>query len=286
MKLLSFAIGSYQTYGAVKGDGVVDLGRRFRSPYPTLRDAIAANALHSLRDTVEKVAADYPLSRLRYLIPVTNPEKIICVGVNYANRNEEYRDGSEAPKYASLFTRTIGSLVGHNEPLLRPPESIQFDYEGEIALVIGKGGRRIPKEQAHSHIFGLSCVNEGTVRDWTRHGKFNVTQGKNFDRSGSFGPWLVTSDEFSDFGKLEVSTFVNGERRQHDTTANLMFGFDDLIAYISTFTTLKPGDVISTGTPTGAGVRFDPPIWLKAGDKVEVTASGIGTLSNTVADEL
>jgi 5-carboxymethyl-2-hydroxymuconate isomerase len=181
--------------------------------------------------------------------------------------------------------RSPGSLGAHGEPLLRPPESLQLDYEGEIAIVIGRAGRRIPRECAAAHVAGLTCMNEGTVRDWLRHGKFNVTQGKNFESSGALGPWLVTADAFEGFGDLRVSTRVNGELRQDDTTARLMFPFDALIAYLSTFMRLEPGDLIATGTPTGAGARFDPPKWLVPGDRVEVTVTGVGTLSNPVADE-
>jgi len=285
MRLLSYSVGGKESWGAVKGDGVVDLGARLKSRFSGLRDAIEQDALSVLRDETGRAPADVALSAIRYRIPVTDPEKILCIGVNYNDRNAEYKDGSEAAKYPSMFFRTRESLVGHNEPILRPPESNQLDYEGEIALVIGKGGRRIPKAEATTHIFGLSCFQEGTIRDWTRHSKFNVTQGKNFDASGSMGPWLVTADEIADYTNLTVSTFVNGERRQHDTTANLMFGFADLIAYVSTFTTLRPGDVISTGTPTGAGVRFSPPVWLKPGDEVTVEAVGIGRLTNKIADE-
>jgi len=219
------------------------------------------------------------------LPPITDPEKIICIGVNYGKRNEEYKDGSELPKYPSVFPRFPGSFVGHDQPLLRPQESLQLDYEGEIGIVIGQGGRRIPREKALSHIAGLTCINEGTIRDWLRHGKFNVTQGKNFDSSGSMGPWLVTADEFDGYDNLTVTTRVNGETRQHDTTANLMFDFSFLIHYISLWTTLKPGDIISTGTPIGAGVRFDPPKFLVPGDRVEVEVPGIGILFNTVADD-
>jgi len=174
--------------------------------------------------------------------------------------------------------------VAHSEPLIRPPESTQFDYEGEIALIVGRRGRRIPRTEAMAHVFGYTIANEGSVRDWLRHGKFNVTQGKNFDRSGAIGPWIVTADTIPD-GPLRVTTRVNGEERQNDTTERLLFPFDYLISYLSTFTTLEPGDVILTGTPNGAGARFDPPRWLVPDDVVEVEVSGIGVLSNTVADE-
>jgi 5-carboxymethyl-2-hydroxymuconate isomerase len=285
MRLLSFVANGRRSWGAVTDGGVIDLGRRLKSRFGTLRDAIEGDALPLIRATVSSSDVDVPLESIRFLPPIVDPEKIICVGVNYANRNEEYRDGTERPKYPSLFMRAPGSLVGHGEPIVRPPESTQFDYEGEIALVIGKSGRRIAEEDAWSHVFGVACLNEGSVRDWLRHGKFNVTQGKNFDRSGSFGPWIVTADEFSGDHRFEVTTTVNGERRQHDSTDSLIFSFAYLLRYISTFTTLKPGDVIATGTPTGAGARFDPPRWLKPGDVVEVSVSGIGTLKNSVIDE-
>lgn len=222
---------------------------------------------------------------LRFTPPIAIPGKVFCVGVNYRDRNAEYRDASDAPKYPSIFMRTPGSLVGNGEPLLRPPESEQLDYEGEIVIAVGKAGRRISRERALEHIGGLTCGNEGSVRDWMRHGKFNVTQGKNFERSGSIGPWLVTADAFARFDDLHLVTRVNGEVRQQDTTANLAFPFDYLIAYISTFAQLLPGDLIFTGTPVGAGARFDPPRYLRAGDVVEVEVEGVGTLRNTVADE-
>ena len=183
-----------------------------------------------------------------------------------------------------MFVRFPASFVAHGEPLIRPPETQRFDYEGEIVLVIGKRGRRIPRDQAMAHVFGYTIANEGTAREWTRHGKFNVTQGKNFDRSGSVGPWIVTADAVP-AGPLRVRTRVNGEERQNDTTDRLLFPFDMLVSYLSTFTTLEPGDMILTGTPDGAGTSFDPPKWLVAGDVVEVEVEGIGLLSNPVEDE-
>lgn len=285
MKFLSFRHKTRQSYGAVIGEGIVDLGARFGEKYPTLRDALAADALGPLRRAADSAKPDIALAEIGYLSPIPNPEKILCIGVNYANRNAEYRDNSDLPKYPSLFMRTPGSLAAHGENLLRPPESDQFDYEGEIALIIGKAGRRIAREHALDHVAGLTCLNEGTVRDWLRHGKFNVTQGKNFDRSGAIGPWMVTADEFKSFDDLRITTRINGETRQDDTTASLIFPFAELLRYVSTFTALKPGDIIATGTPTGAGARFDPPKYLKPGDTVEVTVAGVGTLRNVVADE-
>jgi 2-keto-4-pentenoate hydratase/2-oxohepta-3-ene-1,7-dioic acid hydratase in catechol pathway len=277
LKIASFRKGETESFGIVTGDRIADCGGQGAS----LRGVLEENALGALKAG----AAEYPLAEVTLLPPVTAPEKIICVGVNYANRNEEYKDGSERPKYPSLFMRTPGSFVGHHVPLVKPRESDQFDYEGEIVLVIGKGGRRIPRERALDHIAGLTLCNEGSIRDWLRHGKFNVTQGKNFDATGSIGPWMVTRDELDPASPLELTTRVNGEVRQHDTTENLIFAFADLIAYITTFTTLKPGDLIVTGTPTGAGARFDPPKWLKAGDVVEVEVPGIGVLLNEVVAE-
>ncbi len=217
--------------------------------------------------------------------PFARPGKIICVGVNYPDRNAEYKDGSEAPKYPSLFVRFASSFVGHNQPIIRPPESVQYDYEGEIVLVIGKPGRRISETTALDYVFGITLMNEGSVRDWLRHGKFNVTQGKNFDRSGSIGPCIVTREAAGDLNNLELVTRVNGEERQRGNTGTLMFPFARIISYISTFTTLEPGDLIATGTPPGAGARFDPPKWLVPGDVVEVECPAIGILRNTVADE-
>ena len=281
MKLLSFEAAGKRRFGAVAGEGIVDL----RGEFGSLREALAANALARLRETAAARKPQFALDEVTFLTPIPVPEKIICVGVNYGNRNEEYKDGSAPPKYPSVFPRFPGSFVGHRAHLLRPPESVQLDYEGEIAIVIGTAGRRIAEADAERHIAGLTCLNEGTIRDWTKHGKFNVTQGKNWDASGAIGPWLVTADEFAGYGNLRVTTRVNGEVRQDDTTANLIFPFRHLIHYISTWTTLQPGDVIATGTPVGAGVRFDPPRFLAPGDVVEVEVPGIGTLSNTVADE-
>lgn len=282
MKLASYTKDGNAGFGIVTDDGIVPLDGRLDG-ITTLQELIEKDALDKAQGVTGGAMLDP--ADVTFTIPVGNPEKIWCIGVNYGNRNAEYKDGSDLPKYPSLFVRSRQSFVGHDTPLERPRVSEQLDYEGEIALVIGKGGRDIPRETALEHIFGLTICNEGTVRDWLRHGKFNVTQGKNFDRSGAIGPWIVTADELDPGSDLTLQTRVNGEVRQKDTTANLMFPFDALIAYLSSFATLSPGDIIVTGTPTGAGVRFDPPIWLKPGDVVEVEVSGIGTLSNGVADQ-
>ncbi len=267
-------------YGRIEGAGIVDLGARRGDD--TLLEVLAEPAR---AEEAAGAPADYGLDEVVLLPPIPRPPRILCVGVNYLDRNAEYRDGSEAPRYPSLFMRAPASFVGHGGAIWRPPESDQLDYEGEIALVIGRGGRRIPRERAGAHIAGITCCNEGGVRDWIRHGKFNVTQGKNFDRSGAMGPWLVSADEVDPLGTLAVDTRVNDEARQHDTTDHLAFPFDFLLHYISTFTTLECGDVISTGTPRGAGIHRDPPVFLAPGDVVEVEVSGVGTLRNVVVDE-
>jgi len=285
VKLLTFARGRETSFGAAVAGGVVDLGRRLGREYADVRQVLERGSLPLAAQIAAGSAPDYPLEEVVLLPPVPAPEKIVCVGINYRERNQEYRDGSDVPRYPSIFMRAPDSLVGHRAPILRPPESAQLDYEGEIAVVIGKRGRRIPAPQAPAYVAGLTCMNEGSVRDWLRHAKFNVTPGKNFDRSGSIGPWIATTDELGSLTGIRVTTRVNGETRQDDTTANMLFPIADLIAYISTFTTLKPGDVIATGTPTGAGARFDPPRFLVPGDVVEVEVAGVGVLENTVADE-
>ena len=285
MRLLSFAVGDYSSYGAVSGDGIVDLGRLLGEQYPTLGAVLRGGELHRAAALGLASKPTIALDEIRYRPTVPDPEKIICIGINYRDRNAEYKDGVEAPQYPSVFMRTPGSLVGHLEPIVKPPESQQLDYEGEIVLVIGKEGRRIAEEDAWSHLAGLSLMNEGSVRDWLRHSKFNVTPGKNFERSGSLGPWLVTADDLQPDAELHLMTRVNSELRQDDTTANLIFPFARLIEYLSSFMRLLPGDLIATGTPTGAGARFDPPKYLRGGDIVEVHVPQIGTLRNTVVDE-
>ncbi|RUX28046.1 FAA hydrolase family protein [Mesorhizobium sp. M7A.F.Ca.US.011.01.1.1] len=283
-RLATFTVGGKARYGAITSKGVVDLSARHRQ-WPTLREVIEADALRRLAEGAEAFAPDFPLDAIVYEIPIPSPEKIICVGVNYPERNEEYKDGQAAPSNPSLFIRFPRSFVGHGAPLVRPPESPQLDYEGEIVIVIGKAGRRIAEADALGHIAALSLCNEGTIRDWVRHAKFNVTQGKNFDRTGSIGPWLVPFTDEAQIADIALTTRVNGELRQQDRTSRMIFPFRKIINYISTFTTLVPGDIIVTGTPTGAGARFDPPIWLKPGDVIEVEADGIGVLRNGVVDE-
>ena len=285
MRLLSYLMNGEPRYGAAVMGGVVDLTARLGAKYPDLRSLIAADGLAAAHAAVAGQKADHALAALTLLSPIPAPEKLWCIGVNYKDRNAEYKDNSDLPKYPSLFVRNPSSVVGSGESIEKPKVSEQLDYEGELVIVIGKAGRHIAREQAWSHIFGMTLCNEGSVRDWLHHGKFNVTQGKNFDRSGSIGPWIVTTDEVDPRGPHDIITRVNGEVRQQDSTERLMFPFDFLISYLSTFATLKPGDMIATGTPTGAGARFTPPRWLKVGDVVEVESARIGTLRNAVVAE-
>lgn len=286
MRFITYSTDEATTWGAVIEEEGQELVVNLGALAPSLQIAIETGRLEGLM--IDTTGDEPSLVDVTLLPPINQPEKIICIGVNYANRNAEYKDGSEAPKFPSVFMRTPDSLTAHNAPLIRPPESHQLDYEGEIVVVIGKAGRRIKEEDAFDHIAGLSIMNEGTLRDWVRHAKFNVTQGKNFVHSGSIGPWLVSRDEFTveSLKDMRVQTRVNGELRQDDTTANMMFPIAYQIAYLSQFFQLKPGDVIATGTPNGAGARFDPPKYLVPGDVVEVEVQGVGLLSNGVVDEV
>jgi 2-keto-4-pentenoate hydratase/2-oxohepta-3-ene-1,7-dioic acid hydratase in catechol pathway len=285
-RLATFSVNGSTKYGLVAEKGIVDLSARHAKDYPTLRDVIAAGALTKLAEDGARHTHDFALDAIIWQPPIPTPEKIICIGVNYPDRNAEYKDGQDAPKYPSMFMRTPRSFVGHAAPLVRPRASTQLDYEGEVVLIIGKPGRHIPESSALDHIAAVTLCNEGTIRDWVRHAKFNVTQGKNFDSTGSLGPWLVPYTGEAQIADIRLITRVNGELRQDDRTSRLIFGFRYLINYISTFTTLVPGDVIVTGTPTGAGARFDPPRYLVPGDVIEVEAEGVGVLSNGVIDEI
>ncbi|HEV2271187.1 MAG TPA: fumarylacetoacetate hydrolase family protein [Steroidobacteraceae bacterium] len=284
MRLCNFQVGDRRSCGLLTPQGVVDCGIRLGPLAGDVLSLLRADLTWLVRDLAKCGQLDYPLDGVRLLNPAGRFTRYFCIGVNYPDRNEEYKDGSERPKYPSIFMRTHTSFADPGEPILRPRESEQLDYEGEIALVLGRGGRRIPQEKALEHVFGYCCANEGSVRDWLRHSKFNVTQGKNFDRSGSLGPWLVTADEVGT-APLRVTTRVNGEVRQDDTSDRMIFSIPYLIRYVSTFCSLEPGDVILTGTPSGAGARFDPPRYLGPGDVVEVEVARVGVLRNEVADD-
>lgn len=279
----TFTADGQQFWGVTRQDGMIALSPD-HPEWPTLRSVIAAGALKQIAQDAQGRDVTHPTGTFRWDIPVPDPEKILCVGVNFPDRNAEYKDGQEAPPNMSLFPRFARSFVGHDQPLTRPPESRQLDYEGEIAVVIGTGGRRIPEAEALGQIAALTLCNEGTIRDWVRHAKFNVTQGKNWEGSGAMGPSLIPFTHPAQITDVRLTTRVNGEIRQDDRTARMLFPVARQIAYISTFTTLVPGDIIVTGTPTGAGARFDPPRFLKPGDVIEVEAEGIGLLRNGVRD--
>lgn len=283
MKLVSFRTSDASSFGVWRDDGIVDLTRRLHGQFSTLHDLVGAGRL----DTAAAFAdapADYGHDQVALDKPLLDWGKCFCVGVNYPDRNEEYKDASALPKYPSLFIRFPASFTGPGMPLIRPPESEQLDYEGEVVIVIGRRARRIDAADWRDYVAGYMVGNEGSLRDWIRHGKFNVTPGKNWPSSGSMGPYLVTADEV-DARSLRVTTRVNGETRQDDTTDRMMFPFGRIVEYISTFCVLEPGDVIFTGTPTGAGARFDPPRYLKPGDEVEVGVTGLGILRNGIEDE-
>ena len=283
MRYATYTANEELFYGAVADEGMIALSPDFPH-WPSLYDVIAAGAL----DQLGAVAKGKPVTHTEftYEMVMPNARRILCVGVNFPDRNAEYKDGSAQPKYMSLFPRFASGFTGHEQNLVRPPENHTLDYEGEVAIVIGKTGRRIPQDQAYDHIAALTLCNEGTIRDWVRHAKFNVTQGKNWDRTGSIGPWLVPFTNASQLDDARIVTRVNGEVRQDDTLNRMMFPIRREIEYISTFMTLQPGDIIVTGTPTGAGARFDPPKYLKPGDVVEIEVEGIGTLRNGIEDEI
>lgn len=284
-RFVSFQHEGQTKYGLWREEGVVDLSHPFAPRFATLRAAIAEGALIELAQAGAGLPANIPHDNATLTIPIPEPGKIICIGVNYPDRNAEYKDGQAAAGRPSLFVRFANTFVGAGQNLVRPPESEQLDYEGEIAIVIGKAGRRIPQETAYDHVAGLTICNEGTIRDWVRHAKFNVTQGKNWDSSGAMGPWMVPFTHAAQLDDVTLETRVNGEIRQQDRTGRMLFDFRYILNYVSTFTPLAPGDVLICGTPTGAGARMDPPQWLKPGDVVEVEAQGIGILRNGVEDE-
>ena len=279
MRLASYIMRGRPSFGAVVGDGIVDLRGRL-SRFSTLLEVFRAQALGEAKAASNGVRPDVPLTEVELLLPIV-PEKILCIGINYANRGADY-NVTNNPKYPSMFYRAPNSMVGSGQHLVRPKISEQLDYEGEIAIVIGRECKHVPKERALEVVAGITLANEGTIRDWTRHGQFNVTQGKNFDATGGLGPWIQT--EFDLTKPLHLIARKNGEVIQDDTTASMIFSIADIISYTTTFMTLKAGDVICTGTPIKK-VKVDPPVWLKPGDTIEVECPDIGVLSNSVVDE-
>ncbi len=281
MKFASFKINGAASWGLIDGAEAVDLGAALRGRFPDLKSAIAAGALMEAAAASAK-AARHPLKDITWLPVIPNPDKILCIGLNYeTHRKETGRSEVENP---TVFGRFANSQTGHLANIIRPRVSKDLDFEGELALIIGKPGRYISRASAWDHIAGYACYNEGSVRDFQRH-THQFTPGKNFPDTGAFGPWMVTPDEAGDLAPLRLQTRLNGQVVQDATISQMIFGIPQQIEYCSSFTRLEPGDVIVTGTPGGVGSRRTPPLWMKPGDVVEVEIDRIGLLRNGVADE-
>jgi 2-keto-4-pentenoate hydratase/2-oxohepta-3-ene-1,7-dioic acid hydratase in catechol pathway len=284
MRWLSFERDGKATFGVVTGEagseGVVDVGA-LEPGLADLRAAIASGRLAAIGAASSGRPADLPLAGLTLLPVVTNPAKILCAGLNYRDHQAETGRGGEP--YPTIFTRFAAAQVAHGQAMWRPRESANLDFEGEIALIIGKGGRRIAKADWLSHVAGFAPYNDGSVRDWQRHTS-QFTPGKNFARTGGFGPWMMTPDEVGDPASLELTTRLNGQVVQHATSSQMVFGFGELVEYCSAFIELEAGDVIVTGTPGGVGAARTPPLWMKPGDRIEVEVKPVGTLVNLVEE--
>ena len=278
MRLTSFSAAGRTGVGIATGDGIIDVNQHL-GPDLDLYGLLQAGRLDEARALADR-PPDVSTDEVRFLPLIGNPAaKFLCIGINYRPHMQEM--GREPPEYPVVFVRFASSLVGHREPLEMPRVSERFDFEGELAVIIGKAAREVPREQALAHVAGFACFNDGSVRDFQRHsGQF--TPGKNFVASGAFGPWLVTTDEIADPANLELETRLNGEVVQQENTGELIFGIAELIEYVSIWTELVPGDVIVTGTPGGVGAGRKPPLWMKPGDTIEVEIGGLGTLSNEV----
>jgi 2-keto-4-pentenoate hydratase/2-oxohepta-3-ene-1,7-dioic acid hydratase in catechol pathway len=281
MRIASFTLAQQPGYGVVSAARLQPAPASFRARFPDLKSVLAAGALKDLADAV-RASAPLDIDTLQFSMPIPDPARIICVGMNYLEHIHEM--GRKPPAYPSLFMRFTDTMVGHGQPILRPRISTEYDYEGELAVVIGRKARYLSEVEAPEYIAGYCCFLDGSVRDWQNH----TTQfgpGKNFPASGSCGPWLVTADELPDLSERRLQTRVNGETLQSTTFGDLCFKVPQIVAYCSGFCQLNPGDIIATGTPSGVGFARKPPRWLKAGDRVEVEIDGIGVLANTVADE-
>ncbi len=282
MKLMSFTLQGNATYGAVDGDRVVDLGAALGSQAPNLKALLKSNLLHAAEQVLAGNPSTIPLKDVSFLPVIPNPGKVVCVGLNYVEHVKE--GGREVTESPTLFLRTDESQVGHEEPIILPAESTKLDYEGEIAIIIGKGGRRIKEADAWEHIAGYACYNDGSVRDWQMSTP-QWTAGKNFWKTGGFGPWMVTADEIKPGQCMTLITRLNGKEMQRATTDMMIHSIPRQIAYISTFMPLSPGDVIVTGTPGGVGSRRDPQVFMKHNDLVEIEVDAIGVLRNRVEQE-
>ena len=280
MQLVSFRHAGAQKIGAVVDGGVVDLSARSSGGWTSLRAAIAAKVLDELATVAKNATADFKLDEIEWLPTIPDPEKILCVGLNYASHVGEV--GRQLPTVPSVFSRLHNTLVAQGGDIVRPKASIDFDFEGELAIVIGERCRHVSRASALSVVAGYTCFLDGSVRDFQKH---SVTAGKNFPATGPLGPWMVTADIIADPQRLELTTRLNGKVVQHDTTEHMIFDVATIIEYLSTVTWLEPGDIIATGTPDGVGAGRKPPLWMKGGDKVEVEIAGIGTLGVNVVDE-
>jgi len=278
MRLLSFATDGREWFGALSGDGVVTLNDKIGQP--SLRAALNVGALDAMRSAASGSKPDRRLSDIEFLPVIPQPNKILCAGVNYQAHAAEV--SRELPKQPSMFIRFSDTLVGHGGAMIRPKLSDNFDYEGELALIIGKPCRHVAPELALDHVAGYTIFVDGSVRDYQ---KFSVTSGKNFPGTGPLGPWLVTADEIPDPGELTLATRLNGQEVQHATTDQLIYSVSQIVAFCSDFTALSPGDIIATGTPEGVGMHRTPPLWMKPGDTLEVEITAIGTLRAHVVEE-
>lgn len=281
MKLASYCIGNRPSWGIVEGGRIADVGADLAAHYPDLRSALAAEAFRRIVHAAPR-AARIRVADVTWLPVIPNPAKILCVGLNYESHAIE--TGAGPPPYPMIFARYANSQLGHLRPVPLTPLSRKLDYEGELAVVIGRPGRYIPREEASRYVAGYACYNDMTVRDWQRH-TLQFTPGKNFPETGAFGPWMVTPDEVGELQSLRLNTRVNGEAVQSARLGEMIFGVSQLIEYCSKFTRLEPGDVLVTGTPGGVGARRQPPVWLKPGDVTEVEIDGIGLLRNDIIDE-
>jgi len=293
MKLASYIADGKECFGVVTGDGVFTLNQRLPLPnppphggggkgggYADLRAALAGNALADIAKAAAGAKPDHALADIKLLPPIPNPEKILCAGINY--RSHAAETGRELPKQPSMFIRLANTLTGQDGEMIRPSVSEHFDFEGELAIVIGRGGRHIPVARALDHVAGYTCFVDGSVRDYQ---KFSVTSGKNWPGTGPLGPWIVTADEIPDPGKLTLTTRLNGQQVQHSGTDKLIYSCQQIVSFCSDFTELHPGDVIATGTPEVVGHSRKPPLWMKPGDLLEVEISGIGVLRTRIVDE-
>jgi 2-keto-4-pentenoate hydratase/2-oxohepta-3-ene-1,7-dioic acid hydratase in catechol pathway len=281
MKFASFRHQGTASWGVVEGGAMQDVGAVLRGRFPDLKSVLAAGALDAAREAAA-AAPRIPLEEIEWLPVIPNPDKILCVGLNYETHRKE--TGRAEVGHPTIFARHANSQTGHLKPMIRPRVSIEFDYEGELAVVIGRSCRHVPRERAFDVVAGYACYNDGSVRDFQRH-THQFTPGKNFPETGPFGPWLATPDEVGPIGPQRIVTRVNGQVVQEATLGDMIFDIPTQIAYCSTFTRLEPGDVIVTGTPGGVGAKRTPPLWLKPGDIVEVEIDRVGLLRNPVADE-